>query len=121
MAAANPEAQTAFGPMVLSAIEQQEPVDRRLVDDHLAAAFLPGALRLLVVATRWKPLRDTIIRASEHIGPGLWANHAWAGSSQRRNTDGLCEVSRAANRSAGHRSWSTMRGRWLSSCSTASR
>jgi Beta-galactosidase len=43
------------------------------------------------------------------------------GSSQRRNTDGLFEASSAVNRSAGQRSWRTLRGRRLSSCSTASR
>ena len=39
--ARNPAAQTAFGPMVLVAIEQNEPPGRRLVDDDLAAPFLP--------------------------------------------------------------------------------
>ncbi len=46
---------------------------------------------------------------------------AQVSSSQRRNTDGLFEASKAANRSAGQRSWRTMRGRWLSSRSTAER
>lgn len=41
------------------------------------------------------------------------------GSSQRRNTDGSSEASRTANRSAGQRSCRTMRGRLLSSSSTA--
>jgi len=74
--ARNPEAQTAFGPMVLSAIEQQEPPGRRLVDDELAAAFLPAALRLFVGATRLAPLRRAVIGASERSGPGMWANIA---------------------------------------------
>jgi methyltransferase (TIGR00027 family) len=74
--ARNPEAQTAFGPMVLSAIEQQEPPGRRLVDDDLAAAFLPVPLRALVAATRPAPLRRAVIRLSERSGPGMWANMA---------------------------------------------
>ena len=37
--ARNPAAQTAFGPMVLAAVEQNEPPDRRLVDDDLAELF----------------------------------------------------------------------------------
>jgi methyltransferase (TIGR00027 family) len=74
--ARNPEAQTAFGPMVLSAIEQQEPPGRRLVDDDLAAAFLPVPLRALVAATRLAPLRRAIIGVSERSGPGMWANMA---------------------------------------------
>ena len=44
----NPAAQTAFGPMVLAAIEHNEPPERRLVDDDLAASFLPARLRALV-------------------------------------------------------------------------
>jgi methyltransferase (TIGR00027 family) len=72
----NPEAQTAFGPMVLSAVEQQEAPDRRLVDDGMAAAFLPGALRILVKATRFAPLRHAMVAAAERTGPGLWASLA---------------------------------------------
>jgi methyltransferase (TIGR00027 family) len=74
--ARNPEAQTAFGPMVLAAVEQQEPQQRRLVDDELAAAFLPAPLKALVAATRLAPLRQAVIRASERSAPGMWANLA---------------------------------------------
>jgi O-methyltransferase involved in polyketide biosynthesis len=49
--ARNPAAQTAFGPMLLVALEQSEPPDRRLVDDDLAARFLPAPTRWLVTAT----------------------------------------------------------------------
>jgi len=62
--------------MVLAAVEQNEPPGRRLVDDDLAALFLPGALRWLVAATRWAPVRRLMIRGSEFTGPGLWANLA---------------------------------------------
>jgi methyltransferase (TIGR00027 family) len=72
----NPVAQTAFGPMVLAAIEQNEPPGRRLVDDDLAELFLPPALRLLVGATRWGPARRLMIRGSEYTGPGMWVNMA---------------------------------------------
>ncbi len=72
----NPAAQTAFGPMVLAAIEQNEPPDRRLVDDDLAVLFLPAPLRWLVGATRWGPARRLMIRGSEFTGPGLWVNMA---------------------------------------------
>lgn len=40
--ARNPVAQTAFGPMVLAAVEQNEPPGRRLVDDDFAELFLPA-------------------------------------------------------------------------------
>ena len=72
----NPAAQTAFGPMVLAAVEQNEPPDRRLVDDDLAVLFLPAPLRWLVGATRWGPARRLMIRGSEFTGPGLWVNMA---------------------------------------------
>jgi methyltransferase (TIGR00027 family) len=72
--ARNPEAQTAFGPIVLSAIEHNEPPGRRLVDDDLAASFLPTALRTFTRATRFTPLRRAVVAASERTGPGLWAN-----------------------------------------------
>jgi methyltransferase (TIGR00027 family) len=72
----NPAAQTAFGPIVLAAVEQNEPPDRRLVDDDLAVLFLPAPLRWLVGATRWGPARRLMIRGSEFTGPGLWVNMA---------------------------------------------
>jgi methyltransferase (TIGR00027 family) len=62
--------------MVLSAVEHQEPPDRRLVDDDLAASFLPKPLRALVRATRFRLVRRAVIAASERSGPGLWANLA---------------------------------------------
>jgi methyltransferase (TIGR00027 family) len=72
----NPVAQTAFGPMVLAAVEQNEPPDRRLVDDDLANLFLPAPLRALVAATRVATIRRLMIRGSEFTGPGLWVNMA---------------------------------------------
>ena len=74
--ARNPAAQTAFGTMVLTAVEQNEPPGRRLVDDDLAYLFLPAALRWLVAATRFPPMRRLMIRGSEFTGPGLWVNLA---------------------------------------------
>lgn len=68
--------QTAFGPMVLAAVEQNEEPGRRLVDDDLADLFLPAPLRWLVAATRWAPARRLVVRGSEYTGPGLWANLA---------------------------------------------
>lgn len=70
----NPAAETAFGPMVLAAVEQHEPADRRLVDDDLAELFLPPRMRWLVRATRLSLLRRLLIAGSERAGPGLWAN-----------------------------------------------
>jgi methyltransferase (TIGR00027 family) len=62
--------------MVLIAIEQHEPPERRLVDDDLAARFLPAATRWLVAATRPALLRRLLVAATERSGPGLWTNFA---------------------------------------------
>jgi len=62
--------------MVLTAIEQHEPLDRRLVDDPLAVRFLPRRLRVLVAATRVPRLRRALVAAAERTGPGLWASIA---------------------------------------------
>ncbi|BBX59885.1 Leucine carboxyl methyltransferase [Mycobacterium shottsii] len=70
----NPSAQNAFGPMVLSAVEQNEPAEHRLVDDDLADLFLPRPLRWLVSATRPAGIRRLFIRWSEWSGSGLWVN-----------------------------------------------
>ncbi|HEY2449258.1 MAG TPA: SAM-dependent methyltransferase [Mycobacterium sp.] len=72
--ARNSAAQTAFGPMVLVALEQGEPAGRRLVDDDLAAQFLPAPIRWLVTATPPKLMRRLMMAAMERDGPGLWAN-----------------------------------------------
>jgi methyltransferase (TIGR00027 family) len=70
----NPAAQTAFGPMVLAAMEQSEPPGRRLVDDDLAARFLPAPTRWLVTAAPPKIMRRLMMAAMDRDGPGLWAN-----------------------------------------------
>jgi methyltransferase (TIGR00027 family) len=72
--APNPAAQTAFGPMVLVALEQSEPPERRLVDDDLAARFLPAPTRWLVTATPPNLMRRLTMAAMEREGPGLWAS-----------------------------------------------
>ncbi|BBU23388.1 SAM-dependent methyltransferase [Mycobacterium xenopi] len=72
--ARNPVAQTAFGPVVLTAVEQHEPPGRRLVDDDLAGGFLPAPARLLTAATRSSVLRRLLVDTMERSGPGLWAN-----------------------------------------------
>ncbi|MEV0669761.1 SAM-dependent methyltransferase [Mycobacterium sp. NPDC050441] len=70
----NPVAATAVGPMVLAAVEQYEPVRRRLVDDDMALSFLPAGLRAFARTTRWSVARRLLVQATERSGPGLWAN-----------------------------------------------
>ena len=67
----NRSAQTAFGPLILAAMEQSEPPGRRLVDDDLAARFLPAPIRWLVTATPHGPMRRLMMAAMERDGPGL--------------------------------------------------
>ncbi len=62
--------------MALAAIEHHESPARRLVDDDLAAAFLPAHLRAVVAAARFAPVRSALIRASDRVAPGLWASIA---------------------------------------------
>ncbi len=62
-----PAARTAFGPMVLAAIEQHERPGRRLVHDDLATAFLPTTLRWLVAAMRWTPAATGAHRVDEPV------------------------------------------------------
>src|SRR6201992_4039874 len=70
----NPAAQTAFGPVVLVALEQSEPPGRRLVDDDLAARFLPAPTRRLVTAAPPNLMRQLTMAVMEREGPGLWAS-----------------------------------------------
>ncbi|CDQ43861.1 MULTISPECIES: SAM-dependent methyltransferase [Mycolicibacterium] len=72
----NPAARTAIGPMLLSAIEALEPPQRRLIDDDLAASFLPRGYRALARMARAGWLRRALIAASDRSGPGLWAGIA---------------------------------------------
>lgn len=60
--------------MLLAAVEHHEPPARRLVDDDLAALFLPARLRWLAAVLRQQQLRRLFIAGSERAGPGLWVN-----------------------------------------------
>ncbi|MEM5317413.1 SAM-dependent methyltransferase [Paraburkholderia sp. JHI869] len=64
-------ARTGAGPATLVAVEQKLPRAERIVDDALAAAFLPFAARAFLAccgprAARW------MMRTTEHKYPGLW-------------------------------------------------
>jgi methyltransferase (TIGR00027 family) len=67
-------AQTAIGPMVIAAVERYTPLPQRLVDDELAARFLPPGVQWIVRACRWRPVRDLLARATERSAPGMWAS-----------------------------------------------
>lgn len=62
---------TAVGPMVVLAVEQEEP--RPLVCDEVAARMASTPVRALIRATKWGPVRRWVVGASEKQMPGLWA------------------------------------------------
>ena len=62
--------------MVIAAIEHNEPPQRRLVDDDLAAAFLPATSRWLAGVTRLGAARRAVLAAAERSIPGVWAGIA---------------------------------------------
>ncbi|BBY77952.1 S-adenosyl-L-methionine-dependent methyltransferase [Mycolicibacterium parafortuitum] len=76
MTARDAAADTAFGPMLLAAIEHNEPPQRRLVDDDLAESFLPRRFRAVVALTRVGAIRSAVSALSDRSGPGLWAGIA---------------------------------------------
>lgn len=68
----NPAARTAFGPMVIVAVDQYDP--RPLIRDELAERFLPAGTRGLVRLARWAPVRRWLRQQTERRMPGLWAS-----------------------------------------------
>lgn len=73
MSRTNPAAQTAYGPMTITAIEQHEEPGSRIVDDDLATRILPIGLRWFVRVTAWAPLRNLLVRLAERNGRGAWS------------------------------------------------
>src|SRR6266542_4629750 len=71
MAGRSPAAQTAFGTMVIVAIEQSVPTPQRLVQDDLAVGLLPAGT-LIVGACRWSSVRDLFVSLSARRAPGVW-------------------------------------------------
>jgi methyltransferase (TIGR00027 family) len=68
-------AKTAFGPMVIAAMEQDFPDGQRLIDDELAIRFLPMRMRLMAwLVGRSRVLRTWASTAIEHNkqSSGIW-------------------------------------------------
>ena len=65
---------TAIGPMVISAVDQYEPEDRRVVDDPLAASMVAPSVRAAVAGCRVPAVRRAMINASERSVPGAWGS-----------------------------------------------
>jgi methyltransferase (TIGR00027 family) len=69
---ANQAAQTAYGPMIVIAVEQYYPERQRLVQDELAIQFLPPVYKAIVKLNRWPPIRAWIFRFFERSARGVW-------------------------------------------------
>jgi methyltransferase (TIGR00027 family) len=63
---------TAFGPMVIVALDQYRPDP--LVPDELAARMLPGSARAVVALARWNAVERFVHRMSERHIPGIWGS-----------------------------------------------
>lgn len=66
-----PETRTALGPMVIAAAERYTPAERRIVDDDLAARFIPGGLR---AAVRVPLTRRLLMSMTEKQATGIWGS-----------------------------------------------
>jgi methyltransferase (TIGR00027 family) len=64
-------ASTAYGPMVLVALEQTLPDDRQIINDPLAYQMLPLYMKALVRACYWQPLRNLFFNLMDSTMPGL--------------------------------------------------
>jgi methyltransferase (TIGR00027 family) len=68
---AEPAASTAYGPMVIVAVEQTLPEAQRIIDDHLAYKMLPAYMKLMVKAANFKPLRQMLFNLMDKNMPGI--------------------------------------------------
>jgi methyltransferase (TIGR00027 family) len=72
MAGETSAAQTAYGPMVLVAVEQFTPAPQRIITDELAIRFMPALGRWMIGTCRWGWLRKQFIKLSEAQAPGIY-------------------------------------------------
>ncbi len=66
-------AKTSDGVLYTVALEQTFPVDKRILNDPLAAPFLPLGLRWFLWITHFPRVRDWMIRSLEKDLPGGWS------------------------------------------------
>lgn len=80
--------ETAVGPMVIAAVEQNFPPEKRLVDDSIAYRFLPPAIKAIVKLTQFPPARELLFRLTEWAAPG---SNGWFLRRKRYIDDKLAE------------------------------
>jgi methyltransferase (TIGR00027 family) len=64
---------TAYGPAILSALEQALPKVQRILDDPYAIKMLPSYARLIIEACKIKPVRQLFFSLMEKNSPGIAA------------------------------------------------
>lgn len=62
---------TAYGPMVLVAIEQSLPLEQRIINDHFAYKMLPAYMKIMVKLCSLKPIRQVFFNLMDKGMPGL--------------------------------------------------
>lgn len=65
-------ASTAYGPMVIAAMEQSLPQAQRIIDDLIAYQMLPLNLKLVVKVSNPRPIRRAFINMLEKETPGIY-------------------------------------------------
>lgn len=68
----NRAAETAIGPIVIVAVEQNFPEEKRLIRDDVAYRFLPLAMKAVVRLTQFPPARALLVGLTEGNSPGVW-------------------------------------------------
>ncbi len=64
-------ASTAYGPMVLVAMERTFSQEKQIINDPLAYQILPLYMKAMVRACYWKPLRNLFFNLMDSSMPGL--------------------------------------------------
>jgi hypothetical protein len=94
----NPAIQTALGPMVIVAVDQNE--NPPLIQDALAYQMLPPRGKVAVIAAKWRPLRRLLIGATERRSPDV-GEHAVPHALHRREAAGRRLADRCRGDSGG--------------------
>ena len=68
---ADAKANTAYGPAILTALEQSLPREQRIVDDSVAYQMLPGFAQWMIKACNVKPIGRAMFRLMEGSSPGI--------------------------------------------------
>lgn len=71
---ANSVASTAFGPMVIVALEQFFPPTQRIIQDSVAYQMLPFSMKMMVTICKPSFVRNAFIQLLEKATPGIYTS-----------------------------------------------